>query len=198
MVLSMRKLLALLLIAFGLLCMLVAPSAADNDNEGVCEGTHIAPPDETTKSITVTAPEGQLISGYCVKAGSIKQGDGPEYIVINPPAESVTITHSSGKDISHYTVTYVPVPDDSTTTTELTTTTTEETTTTTVKVDGSSTTQGDTDTTLSGQSHRRGATPAGITELPRTGSGTTYLTILGVSMVLAGSLLSMRYRKVVS
>ncbi|UUZ59187.1 hypothetical protein [Nocardioides sp. B-3] len=54
-----------------------AASAADNDNEGVCTGTHLEPDNQTTKSLTFTAPEGQLISGYCVKAGSIKQGDGP-------------------------------------------------------------------------------------------------------------------------
>lgn len=63
-------------------------------------------------SITVVAPEGTLIAGYCVKAGSIQQGNGPEHVVVNPPAEEVTFSHSSGKDISHYTVVYVDEPID--------------------------------------------------------------------------------------
>ncbi|MFI6427463.1 hypothetical protein [Promicromonospora sp. NPDC050880] len=68
-------------------------------------------------SITVSAPEGYLISGYCVKAGSAKQGLGPEYIEVDPPASEVTITHSSGKAISHYTLVTVkaePTPTPST------------------------------------------------------------------------------------
>ena len=35
-------------------------------------------PSETTDSLTVSAPEGFLITGYCVKAGSVTTGDGPE------------------------------------------------------------------------------------------------------------------------
>ncbi len=124
------------LLAAGLLCgAAVFPMVASaNDNPGVCSGTHLYPADDDTKSIEVTAPDGQLISGYCVKAGSIKQGDGPEYVVVDPPVKTVTISHSSGKDISHYTVTFVDEPDGTTTTTTpdgTTTTTVPETTTTT-------------------------------------------------------------------
>ena len=64
------------------------------------------------KSITVTAPEGKLIAGYCVKAGSAKQGDGPESFVLQPPVEEITFGHSSGKDISHYTIVFVGKPID--------------------------------------------------------------------------------------
>ncbi|UUZ59181.1 hypothetical protein [Nocardioides sp. B-3] len=45
-----------------------------------------------------------------MKAGSAQQGNGPVNVVVDPPAASVTITHPSGKDISHYTVTLVPTP----------------------------------------------------------------------------------------
>ncbi|GAB4086758.1 hypothetical protein GCM10028784_33880 [Myceligenerans cantabricum] len=62
------------------------------------------------KKITITAPEGKLITGYCVKAGSAKQGLGPEYKTFDPPVAEVTIKHSSCKDISHYTVTYTDAP----------------------------------------------------------------------------------------
>ena len=65
--------------------------------------------DATT--LTLTAPDGYLISGYCVKAGSVNQGDGPQYYVVDPPAASVEISHTSGKAISHYS--YVLVEDDS-------------------------------------------------------------------------------------
>ncbi len=61
-------------------------------------------------SVTVTAPAGQLISGYCVKAGSEKQGLGAEFVTVNPPQASVTITHSSGKGVSHYSLTFVTAP----------------------------------------------------------------------------------------
>jgi hypothetical protein len=88
-------------------------------------------------SITVTAPEGMLISGYCVKAGSANEELGPEFHTVDPPAETVTITHSSGKDISHYSLTFVAetpptetTPDTTTTETTSTETTSTETTST--------------------------------------------------------------------
>ena len=59
--------------------------------------------DDTT--LTITAPDGYVITGYCVKAGSAKQGNGPESYVVDPPVTSVVISHSSGKGISHYSYT---------------------------------------------------------------------------------------------
>lgn len=61
-------------------------------------------------SVTVTAPEGMVITGYCVKAGSKNQGNGPVVVTLDEPATTVTITHPSGKAISHYTVFYGPTP----------------------------------------------------------------------------------------
>jgi hypothetical protein len=81
--------------------------AAQEPNDNVCAGDHIDGGNET--SITITAPEGQLIESVCVKAGSAEQGDGPEIINYDPPVKTVTITHSTGKEISHYTVTYTTV-----------------------------------------------------------------------------------------
>ena len=66
----------------------------------------------SVKSITVTAPEGKLIAGYCVKAGSAGQGDGPESFLLQPPVVEITFGHSSGKDISHYTIDFVDQPID--------------------------------------------------------------------------------------
>lgn len=59
-------------------------------------------------SIELVAPEGMLITGVCVKAGSANQGLGAEITYYDPGVESVTIWHSSGKDISHYSVMYGP------------------------------------------------------------------------------------------
>lgn len=92
-----------------------APVTA-NGNPGVCQPQtdHRYPPNETTKSLIIDAPEGMLISGYCVKAGSINQDTdetelGPVEVTVSPPASSVEISHPSGKDISHYIVFYVEV-----------------------------------------------------------------------------------------
>lgn len=60
-------------------------------------------------TLVVTAEPGYLITGYCVKAGSDKQGDGPVDVVVDPPAATVTISHPSGKAISHYTLVTIKV-----------------------------------------------------------------------------------------
>lgn len=106
----MRRTLTFILIAiFALGSLGLMANAGANDNPGVCAGSHITPSGDT-KAITVTAPEGKLISAYCVKAGSLKQGNGPVYVTVDPPTKTVTISHPSGKDISHYTVTFVVEP----------------------------------------------------------------------------------------
>ncbi|MDQ0574868.1 hypothetical protein [Agromyces albus] len=61
-------------------------------------------------SYPITAPEGKLIAEVCVKAGSTKQGNGPEYTTLPTPSATTTIAHSSGKQISHYSVRYVNAP----------------------------------------------------------------------------------------
>ena len=61
-------------------------------------------------SLTITAPAGQVIVQVCVKAGSINQGDGPENTFFDPGVTQTTISHSSGKAISHYSVKYGPPP----------------------------------------------------------------------------------------
>ena len=92
----------------------VAGNGNGNGNGGggggggnVCQpqDDHEYPVTETEKSVTVTAPDGKVITGYCVKAGSANQDLGPEYVEgLN--ATEVTFSHSSGKDISHYIVFY--------------------------------------------------------------------------------------------
>ena len=87
-----------------------------HNNDQVCSGLDSGKIDVSgsTGSITVTAPEGKLIDGYCVKAGSVQNGNGPSYHEVDPPQQTITITYPSGKDISHYSVSYADVssPDD--------------------------------------------------------------------------------------
>ena len=59
------------------------------------------------QTVKITAPDGYLIDSYCVKAGSANQGDGPVIVDVNPPVKSLTISYPGGKDISHYSVSYV-------------------------------------------------------------------------------------------
>lgn len=87
-----------------------APVASTpGDEEKVCpeEGKQ---PGENQLAITVTAPDGMVIVGYCVKAGSVNQGDGAIDVDVDPPKTTVEIKHPSGKEISHYTVFYEPAP----------------------------------------------------------------------------------------
>jgi hypothetical protein len=112
----MKRLLALgaaALLALGLHASAsVAASATPTgpSDPGVCpaEGKVEVPGEQA--SVTITAPAGMVITGYCVKAGSAKQGDGPMYVTLDEPATTVTITHVSGKAISHYSVIYEPTP----------------------------------------------------------------------------------------
>lgn len=73
--------------------------------EQVCPEDGKVEVEGSQSEVTVSAPEGQLISGYCVKAG-----EGTESVEFDEPVDMATISHSSGKDISHYTVFYVPGP----------------------------------------------------------------------------------------
>jgi hypothetical protein len=61
-------------------------------------------------SFTITAPEGKVIVQVCVKAGSANQGDGPEFTNFDPGVTETTISHSSGKEISHFSVKFADVP----------------------------------------------------------------------------------------
>jgi hypothetical protein len=56
---------------------------------------------------TITVADGVTLTGVCVKAGSANQGDGPEMWTAGLPLVgpgSLTVWHSSGKDLSHISV----------------------------------------------------------------------------------------------
>jgi hypothetical protein len=96
-----------------------APAMAMGDDTGalnqVCLPLDSGKIDTTGDPMTVvlTAPEGMVITGYCVKAGSDNQGDGPKYPELRPEQlnqNSIEIAHPSGKAISHYSFSYAPAP----------------------------------------------------------------------------------------
>lgn len=77
--------------------------AAFGDGSGASGGSPKINTAGDPLSVTVNAPAGFLIDGYCVKAGTVA-----EFINVTPPQASVTITAPSGKSVSHYSVRYVP------------------------------------------------------------------------------------------
>lgn len=118
------------------------------------------------KTITFTAPTGKLISRYCVKAGSINQDLGPEYVDVNPPSKTVVISHSSGKDISHYSIEYVD--EETTTTSSTTSSSTTSTSSTTVPTTTTSTTTSTSSTTSTTQPVTPTTTVTSTTTIPTT------------------------------
>lgn len=52
-------------------------------------------------TITLVAPEGQLITAVCIKGGTVA-----ETFTYSPGVTSVTLSLQSGKGISHYSVSY--------------------------------------------------------------------------------------------
>jgi hypothetical protein len=104
-----RKLLAT--IAVAALATIGAAGTVGAGVDQVCpdlDTGHLSANDQT--SFTITAPEGQVIVQVCVKAGSAQQGDGPEFINFDPGVTETTISHSSGKEISHFSVKFADAP----------------------------------------------------------------------------------------
>jgi hypothetical protein len=90
-----------------LVALAVGVGSAASSDTGVCAGGDSGKVDVSGDhtTLTLTADDGYVITGYCVKAGSTKQGLGPETYTVDPPAQEVVISHSSGKAISHYSYT---------------------------------------------------------------------------------------------
>jgi hypothetical protein len=104
---------ALFVLTVGLVAALATFGAAGivGAQEQVCpdlDTGHLSAGNQT--SVTITAPEGKVIVQVCVKAGSAQQGDGPEFTNFNPGVTQTTISHTSGKEISHYSVKFADAP----------------------------------------------------------------------------------------
>ncbi len=96
--------LATLAIALGV-SVVALPLAAAADQPGfICEELDSGKIDTTgdPATVTVTAPAGFLIDGYCVKAGTTKH-----FIAVDPPAAVVVVDHPIKDSVSHYSLSYV-------------------------------------------------------------------------------------------
>lgn len=57
--------------------------------------------------ITVTAPAGKTIVGYCLKSAGLRGTTGAPYqVVLDSPATSVVLTHRDGGNLTHYSLLY--------------------------------------------------------------------------------------------
>jgi len=144
----------------------------------------------------MTAPAGNLINEYCVKAGSDQSvPDGAVVnILVDPPQASITVPHPSGKSVSHYSFAWEPIVEETTTTTTTTTTTVpeEETTTTTAATTTSEQQQQPATTTTTTEAliavnapPPAAATPVAQT-LPSTGSSSWSIVFVGLAALGAG------------
>ncbi|WP_435745669.1 hypothetical protein [Nocardioides sp. SYSU DS0663] len=98
--------------------VLIVPgfAVADRDETGdqTCPALSSGKEDTTGDPMTVTvhAPAGKVITGYCVKAGSTKQGDGPRMVSLDRPLTTVVLSYpdaagdKGAKAVSHYSLTY--------------------------------------------------------------------------------------------
>jgi LPXTG-motif cell wall-anchored protein len=191
------------LIATAAVATLVALGAVATANAGpvpaqIPDGASVCPGFDSGKidtdgdkaSVTVTAPAGKLISGYCVKAGSANQGLPPVFVAVEPPQAEVTITHPSTKDVSHYSLVYVTAPGPTvpdSTVPDSTVPETQPTTTDEVAVLPPTTeTSGDSESLAppaAGETPAASGTPGA---LPTTGSETTWLAVIALMALLAG------------
>ena len=97
-----------LLLLLPTMAVIGAQAATPAAGADVCPGEQVEIRGET-KTVTYTAPAGYLVSSWCVKAGTtIEVHDGTTHAL---PTTTVTITHSSGKGVSHYSVTLVKAPE---------------------------------------------------------------------------------------
>jgi LPXTG-motif cell wall-anchored protein len=128
-------------------------------------------------SVTYPAPDGYLVEGYCVKAGSVHQGYGPVYVSVDPPQKTVTITYPDKDSISHYSVDLVMTQGPTTTGPTTTGPTTTGPTTTSPETTGPTTTgptTTDPETTGPTTTEPRTTEPAPaypVTTPPSTGPG---------------------------
>ena len=105
----MKKLLAVGAVAgFVLLGAGMAPASAAPTEGQICPAWDSGRIDvaDGIQSLEVTAPDGLEIVAVCVKAGSAKQGLGVQIDYLSYSQLTVTLSHYSGKDISHYSVKY--------------------------------------------------------------------------------------------
>lgn len=224
MVSTMRKTLAIFLIAAGAICIFGAPAAANHTGEKytICHRTN----SDQNPYVVITPDEAAVDGDAPAKGDHYLEHQGP---VWNPTLKDQKIEwgdiippvpgHHAGLNWTAegqaiYNNGCAPAPPGTTTTTSTSTTTTSTTviepTTTTVAPEPTTTVSESTTTTVVPSETTttveqpeliptvvitNDSTPRRGT-LPVTGSGTTALTILGVILILIGTSLSLRYRTI--
>ncbi len=95
------------LLAVAMLAFSFTSPAAASQPDFICEEYDSGKIDTEgdPATVTVTAPEGNLISGYCVKAGAEKF-----FIEVSPPQKTVVVDHPVKDSVSHYSLVYVDAP----------------------------------------------------------------------------------------
>jgi hypothetical protein len=116
----LRTLSAALLLAGGAVVFSAGPAYAaiipadppEGASDQICEELDSGKSTEggLGKTEEISAPEGMVITAVCVKSGADASGGGPEYYFVDAPTNSVTISHSTGKEISHFSFAYEPAP----------------------------------------------------------------------------------------
>ncbi len=105
---------AALLIAGGAVLFSAAPAYADPPAGQICpeldSGKIDVPSNPEVKSITITVDDGFVITEVCVKAGAGPSGGGAVIIPVDPPSQTFTFEHPTGKGISHYSYSFEPAP----------------------------------------------------------------------------------------
>ena len=88
--------------------MLALPASADSATSvGQCSSGDRSYTSVGATSATATAPEGYRIASFCV----VGRGNaGAEKHTLSAPQETVVVSHSTGKQLESYSVTYVQIP----------------------------------------------------------------------------------------
>ena len=106
-----QALLAAAVLSSGLALGVATPapaSAAPGNGDDLDSGRVVVP--GNADRVTVAAPAGQLVTGYCVKSAGLKGTTGaPEYVVLEKPVASLSLKHTDGGNLTHYSLTLSPV-----------------------------------------------------------------------------------------
>ncbi len=103
-----RSMKAVAVVAMGFFIAGIGVTAASADQpDFICDAYDSGKINTTgdPATVEVTAPEGKLISGYCVKAGTEKF-----FVEVDPPQKTVVVDHPTKDSVSHYALQYVDEP----------------------------------------------------------------------------------------
>ena len=95
------------MLAGGIAFVTAGPASANNGASDLCDPLTTGKINTTGDPAMVpfTAPDGKLVSEYCVKAGTTAV-----YVTVDPPQATVTIDHPDKDSVSHYSVELIDAP----------------------------------------------------------------------------------------